>query len=68
MNTTYTWNTKPQPASTHVIDDGGMIYWVSAPGKTNDEIAAAFKIGYDGKLGKYDVTTIATGEQSEYEV
>jgi hypothetical protein len=65
--TTLNWTTKPQADSTHIIDDGGMIYWVSAPGKTNNEIAAAFRAGYDGNLGKYDVTEMVTGNQTNYE-
>jgi hypothetical protein len=60
------WTTKPQADSTHVIDDGGMIYWVAAPGKTSDEVADAFRAGYDGELGSYDVTTMATGDKADY--
>lgn len=60
------WTIKAQADSTHIIDDGGMIYWVSAPTMTNDEIAEAFRLNYDGRLGNYDVTNMATGEQSEY--
>jgi hypothetical protein len=67
MKTNMNWTTEPQDDSTHIIDDGGMIYWVSAPGKTNDEIAEAFRVGYDGRLGKYDVTEMVTGNQTNYE-
>jgi uncharacterized protein YfdQ (DUF2303 family) len=57
---------KAKDESTHVIDDGGMIYWTETPGKTNDEIAEEFRRDYDGELGEFDVTTIATDECSVY--
>jgi hypothetical protein len=57
----YNWTTKPTAESTHVIDDGGMIYWVAAPGKKYGEIAEAFRANYDGQLGDFDVTEMATG-------
>lgn len=63
MSTKFT--TKQNNDSTHVIDDGGCIYWVAAPSKTNDEVAAMFRDGYDGTLGAFDVTTLATGEYLE---
>lgn len=60
MATTVTaiFTTKIKNDSTHVIDDGGCIYWVTAPGKTCDEVAAMFRDGYDGTLGEVQVTEV----------
>lgn len=58
--------TKPTDEATHVIDDGGMIYWTETPGKTNDEIAEEFRRDYDGEFGEFDVTTIATDDKTVY--
>ncbi len=58
--------TGPTDEATHIIDDGGMIYWAEAPDKTNDEIAAEFRRDYDGALGSFDVTTIATDDKTVY--
>ena len=66
MSTTIT--TSKNNDSTHVIDDGGCIYWVAAPGKTSDEVAAMFRDGYDGDLsdGGFDVTALATDDRTKY--
>ena len=61
-----TWHTAKPDNATHVIDDGGMIYWSVTPEMTNDQVAAAFRDGYDGKLGSYDVTDLRTDERSDY--
>ncbi len=55
------FTTSPQSNSTHVVDDGGCIYYLAAPGKTNDEVAEAFRAGFDGDPGECDVTTLANG-------
>lgn len=57
--------TRPDYPS-HMIDDAGMIYWVVAPGATNDAIADAFRAGYDGTPEPFDVTALASDERSEY--
>jgi hypothetical protein len=62
-----TWHTGKPENATHVIDDGGMIYWSVTPEMTNDQVAAAFASDYDGTLGKYDVTDLRTEERSDYE-
>ena len=59
--------TGPTDGATHVIDDGGMIYWTETPGKTNDEIAAEFRRDYDGELGAFDVTTIEIDDKTVYD-
>ena len=59
--------TGPTDGATHVIDDGGMIYWTETPGKTNDEIAAEFRRDYDGELGEFDVTTIEIDDKTVYD-
>jgi len=60
------YETKRSEDATHVIDDGGCLYWVAAQGMTSDQVAADFAATYDGGLGKYDVTTLATDERERY--
>lgn len=57
--------TRPDYPS-HMIDDAGMIYWVVAPGATNDAIADAFRAGYDGSAEPFEVTELASDERAEY--
>lgn len=52
--------------ATHIIDDGGIIYWTIAPDLTSDQVAEAFRSGYDGALSNYDVTDIHTGTRTDY--
>lgn len=59
--------TGPTDGATHIVDDGGMIYWTETPGKTNDEIAAEFRRDYDGELGEFDVTTIEIDDKTVYD-
>ena len=59
------FTTSKQDDSTHMIDDG-MIYWIASLGKTSDEVAAMFRDGYDGDLGAFDVTDLATDEREDY--
>ena len=61
-----TFTTSQNTDSTHIIDDGGCLYWITAPGKSNDDVAQMFRTGYDGKPGNFDVTDIATDERSDY--
>lgn len=65
-NQNITWHTKQIEGATHVIDDGGMIYWSVTPEMTNDQVAGAFRVGYDGTLGNYDVTDLRTDERTDY--
>jgi hypothetical protein len=66
-NNSINWHTGHQPENaTHVIDDGGMIYWSITPDMTSDEVASAFRVGYDGTLGDYDVTDLRTGNRTDY--
>ena len=68
MSTKNTWHTGNKPeAATHVIDDGGMIYWSVTPNLSNDEVAKAFASEYDGNPYPFDVTNLATEERSDYE-
>lgn len=60
------WHTKLAEGATHVVDDGGMIYWSCTPDLTSDEVAVAFRAAYDGTLGDYDVTDINTGTKTDY--
>lgn len=59
------WLTSKPQNATHVIDDGGCIYWAIAPGMSSDEVGGAFRIGYDGALGAFDITDVSTGEATE---
>jgi len=52
--------------ATHIVDDGGCLYGATTTASC-DEVAAAFRGGYDGRLGRYDVTDVRTGEVSAYE-
>lgn len=68
MKTNIEWHTGNQPKNaTHVIDDGGMIYWSLTPEMDNDQVAEAFRVGYDGALGSYDVTDLRTQTRTDYE-
>ena len=58
--------TKLTADATHVIDDGGCLYWVAAPEMTADEVADAFRVGYDGQLGAFEVTNLATETVANY--
>lgn len=60
------WSTSLQPNSTHMVDDGGMVYFCHTPGMTLFDVADRFRIDYDGNLDSFDVTNIETGENSEF--
>ena len=68
MKNEITWYTKQPEGATHVIDDGGMVYWSVTPGMTNDEVASAFRAGYDGQLDNYDVTDLRTSIKTDYSI
>lgn len=63
---TIEWRTKRHDGDTHAIDDGGTTYYTTAPHMTADEIAAAFRSGYDGACGAITITDLATDAESRH--
>jgi hypothetical protein len=54
------------PDATHVIDDGGCIYYIAGRGYSNDDVAAMFRNNYDGSPGAFAVTSLADDDQTDY--
>ena len=60
------FTTALQLDSTHVIDDGGCIYYIFARGYSNDKVAAMFRWNYGGSPGAFAVTSLADDDQTDY--
>jgi len=52
--------------STHCIDDTGCIYWITAEGQGNNEVASLFLEGYDGDAGAFEVVDLESGNADTF--
>ena len=55
----------PAGNTTHTVNDGGVIYYIAAPFKSDEEVAEMFRDGYDGTPCDFEVNRLTPNQTSQ---